>query len=68
MNKFNFNIKYSMIIENKNKNFDDTLININLDNINVEINEAQILLLILFLDNMSKEQILISLIQKKIKR
>ena len=57
-----------MIIENKNKNFDDTLIDINLDNINVQINEDQILLLILFLENMSKEQRLISLIQNKIKR
>ena len=67
MNKFNFNIKYSMIIENKNKNFDDTLIDINLDNINVQINEDQILFLVLFLENMSKEQRLISLIQKKLK-
>jgi len=65
--KTNFNIKYRMIIENKNKNFDDTLIDIDLDNITFQINEEQIFLLILFLENMTKEQNIISVIQKKMK-
>ena len=56
-----------MIIENKNKNFDDTLIDIDLDNITFQINEEQIFLLILFLENMTKEQNIISVIQKKMK-
>ena len=65
--KTNFNIKYSMIIENKNKNFDDTLVDIDLDNITFQINEEQILLLILYLENMTKEQSIITLIQKQLK-
>ena len=62
--KTNFSIKASTIIENKNINFDNIEVDIDLKDIKLQINEEQIVTLVIYLENMTRENRLISAFQK----
>ena len=64
--KTNCSIKASTIIESKNKNFDNVEVNIDLKDIQIIINEEQIVLLVLYLENMNRENRIMNNTQKKI--